>query len=86
MKDMTRATTEPQDRAGSADPGSLGPESPSGDAYEPRGRAPDDGMGPDRERQRRDELADRSITGGPSPAGRDRPDLIPDVEPPDLPM
>lgn len=35
------------------------------------------------EAQRRDELADRVGVGGPSPAGRDRPDVLPDVDPPD---
>lgn len=41
---------------------------------------------PDPETERRDELAERAGVGLPSPAGRDRPDLLPDVEPPDHPM
>ena len=36
-----------------------------------------------RERERRDELADRVGVGMPSPAGQDRSDLLPDVEVPD---
>jgi len=35
------------------------------------------------EGERRDELADRVGVGMPSPAGRDRPDVLPDVEVPD---
>lgn len=35
------------------------------------------------ETERRDELADRVGVGMPSPAGRDRPDVLPDVEVPD---
>lgn len=38
------------------------------------------------EEERRDELAKRTGVGMPSPAGRDRPDLLPDVDPPELPM
>jgi hypothetical protein len=38
------------------------------------------------ETERRDELAERSGVGSPSPAGRDRPDVLPDSEPPTLPM
>ena len=41
---------------------------------------------PDEELYRRDELADRAGAGSPSPAGRDRPDLLTGVEPPELPM
>ncbi|HEX5589728.1 MAG TPA: hypothetical protein VFX65_05520 [Candidatus Limnocylindrales bacterium] len=41
---------------------------------------------PDSETERRDELAERAGVGMPSPAGRDRPDILPDVEPPDHPM
>jgi hypothetical protein len=35
------------------------------------------------EADRRDELAHRVGSAGPSPAGRDRPDVLPDVELPD---
>lgn len=35
------------------------------------------------EADRRDELADRVGSGSASPAGRDRPDVLPDVEVPD---
>jgi hypothetical protein len=35
------------------------------------------------EAERRDELAQRVGSGTPSPAGRDRPDVLPDVEVPD---
>lgn len=51
---------------------------PTNRAPRPRGDAPDSP-----EAERRDELADRVGVGGPSPAGRDRPDVLPDVEPPD---
>jgi len=41
---------------------------------------------PATETERRDELADRVGVGMPSPAGRDKPDLLPDVEVPDEQM
>jgi hypothetical protein len=37
----------------------------------------------DSELERRDKLAERVGSGTPSPAGRDRPDVLPDVEVPD---
>ncbi|MEO7664036.1 MAG: hypothetical protein ABIV26_02850 [Candidatus Limnocylindrales bacterium] len=40
----------------------------------------------DPETQRRDELAERIGVGMPSPAGSLRPDVLPDIDPPDLPM
>ena len=40
----------------------------------------------DPEVDRRDELARRSEAGTPSPAGRDRPDVLPDIDTPDRPM
>lgn len=53
----------------------------------PAGPLRDLGQQPDDpEAERRDELAERSGVGMPSPAGRDRPDVLPDVEPPDRPM
>lgn len=59
------------------DPGAV----PGGD---PADGAPDLREGPaSPEAERRDELADRVGSGTPSPAGRDRPDLLPDVEPPE---
>jgi hypothetical protein len=65
------------DRTG---PPSGNPEGPIGVEQPTR----DIGDQPDsRERERRDELADRVGVGMPSPAGRDQPDLLPDVEVPD---
>jgi len=54
----------------------------------PTDRGPADG-GPTHEpdspeAERRDELARRVGVGSPSPAGRDRPDVLPDVEPPEV--
>ena len=53
----------------------------------PAGPARDLGSQPDDpETQRRDDLADRVDVGMPSPAGATRPDVLPDVEPPERPM
>ncbi|TAK00914.1 MAG: hypothetical protein EPO36_06915 [Chloroflexota bacterium] len=85
----TRAITPDTTRAPGDDPSRPG-DDPGRSLAGPRGdaTAPDvDGAArDDRETERRDELADRVGSGGPSPAGRDRPDLLPDVEPPELPM
>lgn len=65
------------DRTG---PPSENPEGPVGVGQPAR----DIGDQPDsRERERRDELADRVGVGMPSAAAQDRPDLLPDVEVPD---
>ncbi len=63
------------------DPGGPGTPIPNPGGLRDLDPAPDD-----RELRRRDEIADRADAGSPSPAGRDRADLLPDVEPPDLPM
>ena len=67
----------------------AGPPSESPDAPIPGPAGPlrDPGLEPgDRETDLRDELARRSGAGMPSPAGRDRPDVGPDIETPDRPM
>lgn len=91
MKDTERTTpATATDVAPTGHPGRRpdAPEDPAERPLGPPGGVPDvDGpVGADRERHRRDELARRSGAPGPSPAGRDRPDMVPDVEPPDLPM
>jgi hypothetical protein len=53
------------------------PEGPIGTAQPARD------LDADPEAERRDELADRVGVGMPSPAGRDRSDLLPDVDVPD---
>lgn len=65
------------------DPGTAGVPLPN-----PAGlRDPHPDPSPDDEELRhRDELADRSAAGSPSPAGRDRSDLVTGGEPPELPM
>lgn len=61
-----------------------GPSGIPGNAPDVRGPdAGDPEAPPSPEAERRDELAERVGTGGPSPAGRDRPDVLPDVEPPE---
>jgi hypothetical protein len=62
------------DRTG---PPSANPEGPIGVEQPMRD------IGADPEADRRDELADRVGVGMPSPAGRDRSDLLPDVDVPD---
>lgn len=49
----------------------------------PEGSDPGSGGQGDSELERRDRLAERVGAGMPSPAGRDRPDVLPDVEVPD---
>ena len=65
------------------EPGAVGDPLPN-----PAGlRDPDPDPSPDDEELRhRDELADRAGAGSPSPAGRDRSDLVTGGEPPELPM
>ena len=63
------------------DPGGPGAPVPNPGGLRDPNPSPDD-----EELRRRDELADRAGAGSPSPAGRDRPDLLPDSEPPELPM
>lgn len=64
----------PSDAIDTPIPGPAGPLRDIGDQPE------------DRETQRRDELADRVGVGMPTPAGSVRPDVLPDVDPPDRPM
>ena len=60
-------------------PPSESPEGPIGVGQPAR----DIGDEPESEGERRDNLADRVRVGMPSPAGRDRPDVLPDVDVPD---
>jgi hypothetical protein len=55
----------------------------AGDPTRPDVPVPAPGQPSTPEAGRRDELADRVAAGMPSPAGRDRPDVLPDVEVPE---
>ena len=82
---------EPRDRGlrGPNDAQAGHPEDPGGQGApvpNPGGLRDPNPVPDDEELRRRDELADRAGAGSPSPAGRDRPDLLPDVEPSELPM
>lgn len=91
MNDGERARSGHPTAIGRNDPPlpDSGPPSEAIDAPIPGPAGPlrDPGAEPgDSEDDRRDELGRRSESGVPSPAGRDRPDVLPNVETPDRPM
>lgn len=87
-----RQQPEPSEHPGPAGPNDAParhpdqPGAPGGPLPNPAGLRDPDPSPDDDELRRRDELADRVGAGSPSPAGRDRTDLLTGAEPPERPM